>query len=295
MSFPSLLRFAPVARIIGLLSVTLALGGCSAMKLGYQNLPHLAQWWLNGYVDFDHSQAARVRDDLDQLHAWHRTTELPGIAQLLQQVEQLAAADVTPAQVCALEPPLRLRWAALRQRAEPMLARHALTLTAAQLQHLERKYARNNREYTREWIQASPAERVDKRLKQVVERAERVYGHLDDRQRALLREQLQASRHDPAIILAERRRRQQDTLAVLGRLAGQAVPQEAAVQALRGLMDRYADSPDSQYRAFVQDLRQETCRLVASLHNATSPQQREHAVRRLQGWQRDAAELSSDR
>ncbi len=39
-----------------LLVGTFALAGlsaCSAIKIGYNNLPELSYWWLDGYVDFD--------------------------------------------------------------------------------------------------------------------------------------------------------------------------------------------------------------------------------------------------
>lgn len=286
-------RSAPVARIIGLLSLLVALAGCSAIRLGYNNLAELSYWWLDGYLDFDDAQAQRVREDLARLHLWHRTQELPKLSQFAVRVEKLLAADVTAEQVCALEPELRERLAAVRERAEPAIVSTALTLTAAQLQHLEHKYSQNNREYTRDWIRRTPAEQVDRRMKQVLDRAETVYGTLDEKQRAVLRQQLQASSHDPAVILAERRRRQQDTLAVLGRLVNQPTPIPEARQAMRGLMDRQLTSPDPAYRAYADTARQDFCRVAATLHNATTPSQREHAVRRLRAWQRDFAELAA--
>ena len=35
--------------------------------------------------------------------------------------------------------------------------------------------------------------------------------------------------------------------------------------------------------------------IIAALHNATTPVQREHAVRRFRAWQRDLTELSAQR
>ena len=76
---------ANVARIIGLLSVAVALAGCSAIKLGYNSLPQVSSWWLDGYIDFSDEQEPRVRDDLARLHQWHRRQELPKIGALLQK------------------------------------------------------------------------------------------------------------------------------------------------------------------------------------------------------------------
>jgi hypothetical protein len=295
MSFPLLSsRHAPrVAGIIGLLSLLVALAGCSAVKLGYSSLPEVAYWWLDGYIDLEDDQARRVREDLQRVHAWHRGTELPRLAGLLQQVERLAPQDTTPEQVCAFEAGIRERFTALRERAEPAIVTHALSLTPAQLQQLERRYAQNNRDYEKDWLRLAPAEQVDKRLKTVAERFERVYGSLSGGQREALRRQLEQSSFDARRILAERQRRQQDTLTVLRQLTGQQLPLGEARARVRGLLERYTTSPDPGYRAYQATLVRETCGLIAAVHNGTSPSQREQAVRRLRGWQQDLAELSS--
>ncbi len=289
-------RAAPrIARIIGLLSLALALGGCSALKLGYNSLPEVAFWWLGRYVDLEGEQRRLVRDDLHRLLAWHRGAELPRLAALLHRIEQQAAGDTTAERVCAFEGDLRDRYLALREHAEPMIAAHATTLTVAQLQQLERRYQRNQRDYERDWLRLSRDEQVDKRLKQWRERAERFYGHLGEEQVAALRRQLEASDFSPALFHAERRRRRQDTLAGLRELASQPAPPEQARAAVHGLLERFGQSPDPDWRQWQQAQVQETCRLVAALHNAATPEQRERAAQRLRGWQRDLADLSADR
>ena len=67
-------------RIIGLLVLAVGLSACSAVKLGYGSAPQVVYWWLDGYLDFTDAQAPQVRDELDRLHRWHRSTELPKLA-----------------------------------------------------------------------------------------------------------------------------------------------------------------------------------------------------------------------
>ncbi len=279
-----------IARIIGLLSLALALTGCSAIKLGYSNAPELAYWWLDGYVDFDDAQDPRVREDLARLQAWHRANELPRIVQLMQRAERLAAGEFTPAQACAFEPAVRERLQALRERLEPALAVHAVTLTPAQLEHLARKLDRKTRDWAAEWVQPSPAELLDKRTKQAVNRAEMLYGSLDERQRTLLRQELARGSYDAPTALAERRRRQQDLQATLRRVAG-STPEQARPQ-ISALLDRVATSPDAGFRTMLDGMRQDGCRLAAQLHALATPEQRDRAVRRLRAWQRDLSELA---
>lgn len=295
MSFPfPIARHAPrVVRIIGLLSLSMTLAGCSALKLGYAALPEVAYWWLDGYLGFEGAQSQRLREDLKRLHAWHRSAELPRVVALLQHMERLAPNDLTPAQACAFEPEIRERYLALRDRAEPAIVTNALTLTPEQLKHLERKYARNNREFEKDWMRPSPAEQIDKRIKLVAERVETIYGTVSDAQRAAIRKQLEATSFPAADVLAERKRRQQETLALLQRLTTQPTPLGEARMAVRGLMQRFTESPDPAWRAYQAAVVQDACRLVAAVHNAATPPQREHAAQRLRGWQRDLQELSA--
>lgn len=284
-----------LVRIIGLLTLAVGLAACSAVKLGYNNLAEVAYWWLDGYVDFEEGQDQRVREDLARLHSWHRGAELPRYGELLQRMERLAASDLVPAQVCAFVPDLRERLDALIERAEPSVVTLALGLSAAQLQHLERKYAKNNAQYRKDWLRLTPAEVADKRSKQLLERFEMVYGNLGEAQRAALRQQVERSGFDAARLLAERQRRQRDTLQTLRRVAGASLPLDEARVLMRGLLERTFQSPDPDYRAYQEGAIQEFCRTVAVVHNSTTPAQREQAARRLRAYQRDVGELSAAR
>ena len=70
--------------------LALSLGACSAIKLGYNQLPDISYWWLDGYVDVREPQVTRLRDEIARLHAWHRQTELPRYASLLDNLALLA-------------------------------------------------------------------------------------------------------------------------------------------------------------------------------------------------------------
>ena len=290
MHFPCFLT-----RIIGLLAACAALAGCSAIKLGYNNLDEVTYWWLDGYVDFTEEQATRVREDLARLHLWHRTQELPRLVTVLRSLEELVPGDINPAQACAFVPPLRERFDAVTDRAEPVIVTLAMDLQPDQLQHLERKYQKNNSDFRKEWVRLAPTELNTKRLRQFLERSEMIYGRLDEPQRSALRRQIEQSIFDPRRILAERLRRQQDALQTLRKLAGQPVGFSEARRLLRGYLERAQVSPDPDYRNYQQALVKEACRNASVLHNSTTPAQREAAVQRLRAYQRDLRELSAQR
>lgn len=268
------------------------LAACSAIKLAYAGFDEFAFWWLDGYVDFTDDQEPRVRDDLKRLHVWHRSEELPRIAALLKNAEDLAPGNVTPEQACAFWPQLQGRIQAVIDRAEPAAVAYAMEMGDAQFANLQRKYDKNNADFRRDWGAGAPGKVHKKRVEQFADRAETVYGDLTPAQHRLIEEHVAHSLYDPRRVGVERLRRQQDALQTLRRISGQKLPQAEARAQLRAYVERAQVSPDPAYRQYQEAMVNETCRLVSQLHNSTSPAQREHAVRKLRGWQRDLRDLA---
>ena len=278
--------------IILALALALVLAGCSAIKLGYNALPNIAYLWLDGYVDFSDEQAPRVRDELARLLAWHRQEELPRVLQVLARMEQMAAGEITAPQACTVVAEARERLNAVAARAEPGTVALAATLTGRELRHMQRKFRRNNERFEQEWVALPPAERFEKRLRQQLERAETIYGRLDEPQRALLRQRIEQSVWDPARSYGEIQRRQQELLQVLRRIShGSRVSEAEARAQLRGWLARIEKAPDPGYRAYQEAMLQEGCTTFALLHQSTTAEQREQAVRRLRAYQRDVRDL----
>lgn len=284
-----------LARIIVLLTAVAGLAACSAVRLGYNTLGDVAYWWLDSYLDFTPAQSPRVREDLARLHQWHRAEELPRFGRMLHRMEDLVPRDVTPEQACSFMTEFRERLLAVARQAEPAAVPLATGLDADQLQHLQRKYEKNNADYTGDWIRLGPAEQKEKRYRQFLDRAEMIYGRLDEAQRQELRRDVDRSIFDPKRILAERQRRQQDALQTLGRIVNERVTFEDARLLLRGYVERALTPPGAAARAYQDALVAEGCRHFAILHNSTTAEQREAAVRRLRAYQRDLRELANGR
>lgn len=274
------------------------LQACSAVKLAYNNVPEFGYWWLDSYADFSESQSIRVREDLTRLLKWHRTEELPKLAELLQRSQRLASADLAPAPVCALFADLRTRFDATVPQVEATAVSLAMGLTQAQIQHIEKKFAKNDAEWREKWLDLSPDKRIEKRLKSNQDRSEEFYGSLEEKQIAALRAGLEASTFDPQLAFAERVRRQRDILQTLRSVSGVSgtKPSQAdALTALRAVLDRSMNSPNPVFRAYNEKLIAESCAVFSKVHNTTTPDQRARAVRRLAAYERDARELNSQR
>lgn len=282
-----------IGGIILALALALALAACSAVKLGYANLPHLAWWWLDGYVDFTDEQEPRVREAIASLHAWHRHNELPRVGELLARMEQMAGGDITPQQACSVVADVQARMREVGRQAEPAAVSVAATLTQRQLRHMGRKFRSTNERFRREWIELSPDEQLEKRYAKMLDRAESVYGTLDAPQRKVLRQRLASTIWDPRRMLAQWQRRQQELLQILARVAQPGLPAGEAGALLRAWVERLEQPADPAYRAYQDALLQEGCATFAAVHQVTTAAQREQAVRRLRAWQRDVRELTA--
>jgi hypothetical protein len=281
--------------IILALALALVLSGCSAVKLGYNTLPELAYWWLDGYADFEDVQRPQVRGELSRLHAWHRQGELPRLAGLLGRMEQMARGPIPPEQACGVLADVQASMNSLADQAEPAVIALATSLTPQQLRHIERKLRSSNDNFRKEWITPAPAERQDRRFARMLDRLEMIYGELDAPQEAVLRQGLAQSSYDPQRLLSERQRRQQDLLQTLQRVARpEANAAEARVE-LRGWLERTQRPPDPAYRAWQEGLLQEGCSIFSAVHQSTTDAQREKAARRLAAYQRDLRELAQSR
>ena len=268
--------------------------GCSALRFGYNQAPDLAYWWLDGYVDFDDAQTLKVRNGLANWFAWHRSTQLPDYAQLLVRAQAEAVSDTTPVRVCEWWDTLGLRMDSAFERAVPVGAELMLSVGAKQIQHMERRYAKANDEFRDEFLQGDPAKRRKASVDRAIERAELLYGTLNEAQREQVARTVSRSPFDAELWFSERKRRQQDALQMLRRLGAEGAGRDKAEAALRAYIERWRRSPREEYRRYAESLADYNCAFAAGLHNATTAAQRQTAVQRLKGWEGDARALAAE-
>lgn len=268
--------------------------GCSALRFGYNQAADLAYWWLDGFVDFNEVQTVKVRDALAGWFVWHRGTQLPDYAQLLVRAQTEVMADTTPARVCDWWNNVSTRMNTAFERAVPAGADLMLTIAPQQIQHMERRYAKANDEFRDEYLQADASKRRRVSVDRAIERAELLYGKLEDEQREQVNRSIAKSPFDPELWFSERKRRQQDALQILRRLSAEGASRDKAEAALRAYIDRWSRSPREDYRRYSESPTTYNCAFAASLHNGTSAAQRQVALEKLKGWEADVRALAAD-
>ena len=271
------------------------LGGCSALRIGYGTAPDLVYWWIDGYVDFNGAQTPRAREAIRQWFAWHRRTQVPDYAAQLARAQTEVLADTTPVRVCEWQKEVVKRAQVAFDRIAPATAELMLTFTPEQIKHLDQRYTRANADFRDNFLQPDARKRAEVNLERTVDRAETLYGRLDDSQRARISESLARSPFDAEAWLAERRQRQLEVLQVLRKLTaeGASANREQALAALRGYVERLERSPREPYRRYAERLAEFNCGLGATLHNLTTPAQRRTAAAKLAGWEGDLRAIAA--
>lgn len=276
-----------------IIAAALVLAGCSALRLGYDNGPRLAWWWLDGYLDFDSRQAPTVHAAIGRWFAWHRANELPRYAVLLQEAGTAMPQATTPDAVCRWTDRLRDATAPAVDRALQEATPLVAGLGEPQLRHLEQRYAKRLAEMRDEYLQPDPAERRQASVERAVDRFEELYGRLDAAQRRVVADGVAASPWDAEVWVAERDRRQREVVQTLRRLHAERADADTTLAALRTLASRSERSADPAYREFQAKLDAYNCGFAARVHNATTAAQRERARDRLAGWERDLRSLAA--
>jgi len=282
-------RSSIIAALVVLLAA--ALSGCSLLQLGYGQLDTILFRWLDRYVGFDDAQSLRARTALDEALAWHRRTQLPDYVQLLGRAETEVVADSTPERMCAWANEIRGRLDPILQQLAPAITDVALTLTPAQLAAIEKRFAETNDEFRDDHLQRNPQRRQRATVKRETERAEMLYGRLDEAQRALVVESVRSSPYSAEALDAERRSRQRDTLALLRRLRETGASRDDALAQVRAYLRTVDHSPREAYRAYTERVVAHNCALASALHNSASAAQRREAALRLAAYRSDLRAL----
>jgi len=275
--------------------MSVILTGCSAVRLGYNNLPDIASWWLDSYIDFSDTQGPQAKAALQKLQTWHRKEELPAIAELLVQAQTLAPQNITPEQACKIWEGAQVRVESFIQESSRLAAPVVSQLSAKQLKHLEKEWASRNEDWKKQWVQGTPDSRIKKRLDLAAERFNSFYGDLNLEQRQVLKQQFLQSTWSPEASYQRRLKRQQEQLIALQAMSSEitkpAMPLAQVEKALQSLILQSVRPKDAAELSKQLQLEQQACQNLAQLHNTMSPAQRLKAQRKLKDYETDVREL----
>ncbi|MCC8997538.1 MAG: DUF6279 family lipoprotein [Nitrosomonas sp.] len=269
------------------ITLLLLLNGCSMMRLGYDNGPHLAWWWIDSYLEFDKEQTPHAKQVIQDWFGWHRAYQLPEYATWLASVHHKLEGTLTSTQVCNESEQLKKILAPAFDHAVQLSAPIVLKLSDIQLQHLEQRYTKSNEELRSDFLQTDLSERKQASVKRTVKRIENMYGDLDKKQHQFIVASVENSPFKPEVWMTERVRQQQAVLQALRKFTTEPATTEQVISTLKTLIENIQRSENADYRAYQLELSAYTCDFIAKMHNITTGTQRQHVQKKFKTWETD--------
>jgi hypothetical protein len=271
------------ARILArLLVLSLALGataGCATSFL-YERADRLANRWVNGYVDLEPAQQARLEAGFTELHEWHRREHLPAYAAWLRGIAlRLGEAQpVSAEELQLLGEELGEFWRELADRALPALVEVGAGLdddqVAALLSSLREERDKELREAARRadaWHQQRRARSMERFLK-------RWTGPLSAGQRQVVQAWSTSLEPSRELYFSNRLGWLEDLEMALA----QRDHEEALRLAARGLFVTPSQRWEPDYEALIQRNTERTTRFMVDFLANLEPRQRDRAIARLE-------------
>lgn len=259
--------------------VLLVLAGCSATQLAYENGATLLRWRATSYLDVHGAQSEDLDRRIEHFLAWHRTTALPQYARLAENCARRVENGVTRADLewgyDALHAQLDESLRAAAQEIAPIMD----NLTPEQIAYLEQRFAEDNREFAEDDLAGDEAARRRRRFDRNVERFEDWIGPLTPAQLAIVRHYAETAPLTAALRAADRRRRQDQLLAMLRTHQARARLAEWAVGWDQNRTAEYAAASRVQREAYYD--------MLLALDRTLSDEQRASAAARFRRFARD--------
>ena len=266
----------------------LALAGCSATRIAYDNAGTVIRFMASSYLDLDSAQSEVLKPRVARFHQWHRTNELPVYAALLRSASSRAANGITAEDVSWGLGNLRARYRRLAAKAVEDAAPVLATLRPAQLAVLERKFAENNEKYAKEFLPVDEKKRLRAQGKRMLERLRDFAGDLTPEQEARIGRFVAAHERHVALRFEDRQRLQREFVALL--------KQHREPQELGGQLAEMFTQPEARRsEEFLREDKrwdEDFAQLIVELDRSLSPVQRAHVVRRLSDYAEDCAVLA---
>jgi hypothetical protein len=279
-----------------LIATVVLAAGCSTIRFTYNHGDTLLYWWLNAYLDLDSDQSTWVKQDINKLFQWHRTTQLHDYAGLLANMQRQLAGNPTQADLLSDYRDMKARTELLAFKALPELADLARSVKPDQIAQMEKKFTKNNEDFRRKFMSGDVNHQREVRFDKSMDQFKLWFGSFSRDQEAVLRKASDARPLDNEIWLQERKMRQQKIIAMLRHVQQEKLNKEQTMAAihnlLRDLFDRM-EAPDR--KAFFDTYVDSTSKFILTAIKIATPEQKAHAQKRMQGWIDDFNSLAAGR
>jgi hypothetical protein len=286
--------YRAIATACVLVLIVSLMAGCSTARLAYSNGATLSYWWLDKYVAFDSRQSPFVKTELANLFSWHRKTQLPEYVQFLKRAQTRAQKPASEAELRNDYDYFKKHMLVLTDRALPVLAELALSLSPDQIDHIQKKFAENDDDYRKSHLRGNVEKRQRHRYKKALQQAENWFGGFTPDQERQIRAISDARPLNNELVLADRMQRQAATIALLKNIQSGKPSREVAMTMIRNHIVASLERPfGPEHKEFFGAFRASSIHMIAAIINGTTPAQKVHFVTTTQRWIDDFTALAS--
>jgi hypothetical protein len=247
--------------------VGMVLTSCTFIGAAYQNATTLIMFEVDSYLDLneDQTQAGKLRTDA--LMAWHKREVLPLYVKQLRSVAGRIEQGFDAAQVTTIFDWGLVELRRINQYAAPQQAELLTSLNEKQVAYLQKKQAKDNVKFRKEWLNASKEDVLELRFDKFLTWAERIYGNLSSEQKKQLHSLSDATNFKPQVAYDEALARQAGVVRLIKNL-----PKNDALVAQAQITTFIASLENpSEYGAAS---RRELMQLIAATSQIATPAQR---------------------
>src|SRR5258705_698221 len=275
-------------RIILFMLVAL-IAGCNAMRLTYNQADPIRAWRADDYLDFNPQQKHDFRERLDRLLEWHRYQQLPEYAVFVNTAVKKGQLGLKREDIKWFVDGVKSRYRIIIDRGIDDAAEVLATATPQQIVALQKQWGKDNRKFIKEnELDGTLADRKRARLKRNLKDIKDWAGNLtseqEDQIAALLEPipQINHLRHQDRI------RRQKEFLELLKLRTNK---QEFGPRLHTWLRD-WESGRTPEFERLSNEVYEKRIQFYIAVEKLLTPQQRQHAWNRLQGFGEDFRALS---
>lgn len=174
-------------RILVLTSLVLAISGCSRVQLAYYQLDWVIPYYLQSYVELSDEQNTYLEQQVEDLLAWHCSTQLTAYADLLRSANtSFQEGRMSRAQLHDYSTQIKMRWEAIMQQASPAIANLLMTASDRQVEELFAGFTKRNQDWLDEYNEQTVESRQDDYRQRMSDELERWFGPLQSKQQQAL-------------------------------------------------------------------------------------------------------------
>jgi hypothetical protein len=279
-------------RLLCLGALLLLLGGCSTLRVVYNQADHILTWMAHDYFDLDSRQRHEFNTRLEPLLQWHRHEALPDYVRFLSEAKKRVEHTVTRDDAVWLVEGVKTRYRVIAAKGVNDAAEMLALLTPENIAALEKQFAKVNQKFTREYqLNGTPEQQRRARHERTLKRIKEWTGPLTHAQEERIAALIDQLPYSDNVRLQERQRRQKEFLALLKLRHNKA-------KLARALGPWFADwekGRPPELEQALHDAYEKRITLYLEVAHLLTREQRAHVARKIQGYIDDLNALAARR